>query len=405
MGKEKLSRESASEPQSNPVNRRNFLTTSALAGAGLALGPFSRAGAQNETSKTFQKDEHYKPKAGAMEGRRLGSLEVSALGLGCLPMVGFYGGPLYRKEMVNIIRTAYEQGVTFFDTAEVYGPFLDEEIVGEAVAPFRKQVVVATKFGFEIDPNTKERRGMNSRPEYIKKAVEGSLRRLKTDYIDLYYQHRVDPNVPIEDVAGAIKDLMKEGKMKHWGLSEPGLNTIRRAHVVQPLSAIQNEYSIWARDAETAVLPLCEELGIGFVPWCPLGYGFLAGAITEDIIFSPGDFRQILPRVNDPENLKQNLKLLNYLKTWAKRKNATGVPATPAQVSLAWLQAQKPWIVPIPGTTQLPHLQENLKANNVKFSADELKAFNDGLSKIQIAGARNAKSVMDAMGVEAPQKG
>jgi aryl-alcohol dehydrogenase-like predicted oxidoreductase len=401
MENKKLNSGSASEGQGNGVNRRDFLTKSALISAGLALGPLSLAGAPNDiTGIVPPKGAGAEQKPGAMNRRKLGSLEVSALGLGCLPMVGFYGGPNSRREMVKLIRTAYEQGVTFFDTAEVYGPFLDEEIVGEAVAPFRKQVVVATKFGFEIDPNTRERRGMNSRPEYIKKVVEGSLRRLKTDYIDLYYQHRVDPKVPIEDVAGTIKDLLKEGKVKHWGLSEPGINTIRRAHAVQPLAAIQNEYSIWARDPETAVLPLCQELGIGFVPWCPLGYGFLAGAITDDTILAPGDFRLILPRINDPENLKQNLKLLDYIKTWAKRKDAT-----PAQISLAWLQAQKPWVVPIPGTTQLPHMQENLKANNVMFSAAELKAFNDGLSKIQIAGARNAEPVMQAMGVEAPPKG
>lgn len=401
MENEELNSGSASEGQGNGVNRRDFLTKSALISAGLALGPLSLAGAPNETAgNVLPKATDAKQKPGAMDRRKLGRLEVSALGLGCLPMVGFYGGPNSRREMVKLIRTAYEQGVTFFDTAEVYGPFLDEEILGEATATFRKEVVIATKFGFEIDPNTRERKGMNSRPEYIKKVVEGSLRRLKTDYIDLYYQHRVDPNVPIEDVAGAIKELMKEGKVKHWGLSEPGINTIRRAHAVQPVAAIQNEYSIWARDPETAVLPLCQELGIGFVPWCPLGYGFLAGAITDDTILAPGDFRLILPRVNDPENLKQNLKLLDYIKIWAKRKDAT-----PAQISLAWLQAQKPWVVPIPGTTQLPHLQENLKANTIKFSAPELKAFNEGLSKFQIAGARNAEPVMQAMGVEAPPKG
>jgi aryl-alcohol dehydrogenase-like predicted oxidoreductase len=225
------------------------------------------------------------------------------------------------------------------------------------------------------------------------------LKRLKTDYIDLYYQHRVDPNVPIEDVAGIVKDLIHEGKVKHFGLSEPGINTIRRAHSEQPVTAIQNEYSIWTRDVESTILPICEELGIGFVPWCPLGYGFLAGAVTEDTLLAPGDFRLILPRVVVPENLKQNLKLLDYLKVWAQRKEAT-----PAQISLAWLQAQKPWIVPIPGTTQLQHLKENLKANHVKFSIAELQEFNNGMLKIPIAGPRNAKGVMDAMGVEAPPK-
>jgi aryl-alcohol dehydrogenase-like predicted oxidoreductase len=395
MQKEKISTADTSEPQSSGIDRRSFLTQSALAGVGLALGSFSTAAA-NTTATTM----NHALQTGNLGRRRLGSLEVSAIGLGCLPMVGFYGGPNSRQAMIKIIRTAYEQGVDFFDTAEVYGPFLDEEIVGEAIAPFRKQVVVGTKFGFHVDPETRERQGMNSRPEHIKKAVEGSLRRLKTDYIDLYYQHRVDPNVPIEDVAGAVKDLIREGKVKHFGLSEPGINTIRRAHAVQPITAIQNEYSIWTHDPETSVLPLCEALGIGFVPWCPLGYGFLAGAITDDTLLAPGDFRLILPRVAIPENLNQNLHLLAYLKTWAKRKDAT-----PAQISLAWLQAQQPWIVPIPGTTQLTHLKENIKAHAVKFSTSEMKEFNEEIARIQVAGARNAKAVMDGMGVEAPPKG
>jgi len=390
----------SSEPHDNGVNRRDFLTKSALAGVGLALSSFAREGTQNGTSATFQKEENYIPKAGDMKHRMLGNLEVSELGLGCLPMVGFYGGTKSRKEMTRVIRTAYEQGITFFDTAEAYGPLLDEEILGEAVAPFRKEVVLATKFGFDIDPATRKNTGeKNSRPEHIKKTVEGSLKRLKSDYIDLYYQHRVDPNVPIEDVAGAIKDLITEGKVKHWGLSEPGLGTIRRAHAIQPVTAIQNEYSLWAREVETSVLPICEELGIGFVPWCPLGYGFLAGAVTDDTILAPGDYRWNTPRVAVPENLKQNLKLLDYLNVWAKQKNATS-----AQISLAWLQAQKPWIVPIPGTTQLAHLKENIKANEVKFTATELKQFTDGLSKIQIAGTRNAEAIMNDMGVEAPNK-
>jgi aryl-alcohol dehydrogenase-like predicted oxidoreductase len=252
MQNEQVNRAGARESQNDSVNRRDFLTRSVLVGAGLALSPLLGRASENAKRQDAVDENTFNPKAGTMPKRRLGKLEVSALGLGCLPMVGFYGGPKSRKEMIKVIRTAYEQGVTFFDTAEAYGPFLDEEILGEGVAPFRKQVVVTTKF-----------------PEHIKIAVEGSLKRLKSDYIDLYYQHRVDPNVPIEDVAGAIKDLIKEGKVKHFGLSEPGINTIRRAHAVQPITAIQNEYSIWARDAETAVLPLCEELGIGFVPWCP----------------------------------------------------------------------------------------------------------------------------------------
>lgn len=378
--------------QHNDISRRDFLSQSALAGVGLIAIPslLAACAAPNKSSSLSAKKGN----------RRLGTLEVSALGLGCLPMVGFYGGGAKdRQQMIQVIRKAYESGVTFLDTAEIYGPFLDEEIVGEAVSPFRKEVVLATKFGFDIDPELRQGRALNSRPEHIRKVVEGSLRRLKTDYIDLYYQHRVDPKVPIEDVAGAIKDLIKEGKVLHWGLSEPGLNTIRRAHAVHPVAAIQNEYSLWTRDPEVAVLPLCEELGIGFVPWCPLGYGFFAGAIGEKTTFGQGDFRAILPRVTS-DNLLKNLKLLAYVQEWAKRKEATA-----AQISLAWLQAQKPWVVPIPGTTQLAHLQENLKANDLTFTGAELAEFNAGLSQIPVIGPRNAQRIMDDMGVEAAPKG
>ncbi len=375
----------------NTINRRDFLTNTALAGTGLMLGA--------STLTACGTPQNAKASSALPSGKRkLGALEVSAIGLGCLPMVGFYGVKRDKNEMIKIIRNAYENGVDFYDTAEVYGPFLDEEILGEAVAPFRKKVVLATKFGFGIDQNTKANSGNNSRPEHIREAVEYSLKRLKTNYIDLYYQHRVDPNVPIEDVAGTVKDLIKEGKVLHFGLSEPGLNTIRRAHAVQPVAAIQNEYSLWTRDPEAAVLPICEEFGIGFVPWCPLGYGFFAGAISPGATFPTGDFRAILPRLN-AENLPQNLKLLDFVRTWAVRKNATL-----AQISLAWLLAQKPFVVPIPGTTQLPHLQENIKANEVKFSATELAEFNAGLSKIEVAGPRNAKWVMDGMGIEAKAK-
>ncbi|MBK6936087.1 MAG: aldo/keto reductase [Chitinophagaceae bacterium] len=383
----------SNDEQINSVSRRNFLSQSALAAAGLAVGQSLLSGYRSEpVGNTGQRTMPQ------FKTRMLGTLEVSALGLGCLPMVGFYGVRKDKAEMAGLIQAAYDKGVTFFDTAEVYGPFVDEEIVGEGVKSFRKKIVIATKFGFNLDPSSGQRSGLNSRPEHIKKVVEGSLKRLQTDYIDLYYQHRVDPQVPIEDVAGAIKDLIKEGKILHWGLSCPGINTIRRAHAVHPLTAIQNEYSLWTRDPEAAVLPLCEELGIGFVPWCPLGYGFFAGAINENTTFVQGDFRAILPRVT-PENLPQNLKMLDYVKEWGKRKEATA-----SQISLAWLQAQKPWVVPIPGTTQVMHLQENLKANDVKFSLDEIQEFNTGLSKIEIAGPRNAKAIMDGMGVEAPAK-
>ena len=384
----------SNKQEKNQFSRRDFVVQTALAGAGIMVGASVLANNNtNQNSNILNQQTLEKNK------RKLGSLEVSALGLGCLPMVGFYGGgPRDKQEMFKLIRNAHDLGVTFYDTAEIYGPFLDEEILGEAAMSFRKEIVIATKFGFDIDPETKQNRGLNSLPQQIRKSIEGSLKRLKTDYIDLYYQHRVDPKVPIEDVAGTIKDLIKEGKVLHWGLSEPGIKTIRRAHAVHPVTAIQNEYSLWTHDPEAAVLPLCEELNIGFVPWCPLGYGFFTGTINENSRFTTGDFRTILPRIT-PENLKQNLKLLDYVKEWAKRKSAT-----PSQISLAWLQAQKPWVVPIPGTTQIPHLQENLKANDVKFSSDELKQFNKGFVKIPIAGERNAQRIMDDMGVEAAPK-
>lgn len=380
--------------QKRNFNRRDFMSSSVLAGFGLVLGQSVLA-----NNKIIESKEEANPLITKNDNRKLGSLEVSAQGLGGLPVVGFYGGGLRdQKEVNKLYGEAYENGVTFFDTAEIYGSFTNEKQVGEAIVPFRKKVVLATKFGFDIDPITKQNKGVNSHPEHIRKAVEGSLKRLNTDYIDLLYQHRVDPNVPIEDVAGTIKDLMAEGKVLHWGLSEPGIKTILRAHAEQPLSAIQNEYSIWTRDPELEVLPLCEELGIGFVPWCPLGYGFFAGAINENSRFSQGDFRTILPRTT-PENLPQNLKLLYYVKEWGLRKNASA-----AQISLAWLQAYKPWIVPIPGTSKSVHLKENLRANSITFTAEELNEFNTGLSLIEIAGPRNAKPIMDGMGVESVPK-
>lgn len=380
--------------QKRNFNRRDFMSSSVLAGFGLVLGQSVLA-----NNKIIESNEEANPLITKNDKRKLGSLEVSAQGLGGLPVVGFYGGGLRdQKEVNKLYGEACENGVTFFDTAEIYGSFANEKQVGEAIAPFRKKAVLATKFGFDIDPITKQNRGVNSHPEHIRKAVEGSLKRLNTDYIDLLYQHRVDPNVPIEDVAGTIKDLMTEGKVLHWGLSEPGIKTIRRAHAEQPLSAIQNEYSIWTRDPELEVLPLCEELGIGFVPWCPLGYGFFAGAINENSRFSQGDFRTILPRTT-PENLPQNLKLLYYVKEWGLRKNASA-----AQISLAWLQAHKPWIVPIPGTSKSVHLKENLRANSITFTAEELNEFKTGLTLIEIAGPRNAKPIMDGMGVESAPK-
>jgi aryl-alcohol dehydrogenase-like predicted oxidoreductase len=321
-----------------------------------------------------------------MQKRKLGksNLEVSAIGFGCMGMSFSYGPPKDKHEMTALLRAAVERGVTFFDTAEVYGPYLNEELVGEALAPFRKQVVIATKFGFDLSggDNRPGVAGLNSRPEHIKQAVEGSLKRLKIETIDLLYQHRVDPNVPIEDVAGAVKDLIQSGKVKHFGLSEAGAKTIRRAHAVQPITALQSEYSLWTRTPEKEVIPTVEELGIGFVPYSPLGKGFLTGAIKENATFDSSDFRSMLPRFS-PEALKANQALIDLLNTIAKRKKAT-----PAQIALAWLLAQKPWMAPIPGTTKLTRLEENLGAAAVELSPDDLRDIDTAASKIKVEGAR-----------------
>jgi aryl-alcohol dehydrogenase-like predicted oxidoreductase len=324
-----------------------------------------------------------------MQKRKLGNsgLEVSALGLGCMGMSFSYGPPKDKQEMTTLIRAAVERGITFFDTAEVYGPFLNEELVGEALAPVRDRVVIATKFGFDLNPDFDPRGmkgapGLNSRPEHIKKAAEGSLKRLKLDVIDLFYQHRVDPNVPIEDVAGAVKDLIQQGKVKHFGLSEAGVQTIRRAHAVQPVTALQSEYSLWWRKPEAEVIPTLEELGIGLVPYSPLGKGFLTGKIGENAKFDSTDFRSTLPRFT-PEALKANQAMIELLATIAQRKKAT-----PAQIALAWLLAQKPWIVPIPGTTKLHRLEENIGAVAVELTADDLRGIEDAAAKITVQGAR-----------------
>jgi aryl-alcohol dehydrogenase-like predicted oxidoreductase len=319
-----------------------------------------------------------------MQNRKLGSrrLEVSAIGLGCMGISFGYGPAVDKQTGISLIRSAVELGVTFFDTAEVYGPFTNEELVGEALAPVREQVVIATKFGFDVDPNTRQQRGLDSRPEHIKQVAEASLKRLKTDAIDLFYQHRVDPNVPIEDVAGAVKDLIEEGKVKHFGLSEPGVQTIRRAHAVQPVTAVQSEYSLWWRQPEEAVLPTLEELGIGFVPFSPLGKGFLTGAINENTTFDSTDFRNIVPRFT-PEARKANQALVDLLGKIAAQKQATA-----AQIAIAWLLAQKPWIVPIPGTTKLHRLEENIGAAAVDFSPDDLREIDAALSHITVQGAR-----------------
>jgi aryl-alcohol dehydrogenase-like predicted oxidoreductase len=318
-----------------------------------------------------------------MQKRYLGNdkLEVSAIGLGCMGMSFGYGPAPDKQEMIALIRVAVERGVTFFDTAEVYGPFTNEELVGEALAPFRDQVVIATKFGFDFGPEG-ENRGLNSRPEHIKQAAEGSLKRLRVEAVDLYYQHRVDPDVPIEEVAGAVKDLIQEGKVKHFGLSEAAAQTIRRAHAVQPVTAVQSEYSLWWRRPEEEVLPALEELGIGFVPYSPLGKGFLTAKIDENVVFASTDIRTTIPRFT-PEARKANQALVDLLSSIAQRKNAT-----PAQIALAWLLAQKPWIVPIPGTRKLERLEENIGAVAVELTPDDLRDIESAASKITVQGAR-----------------
>ena len=318
-----------------------------------------------------------------MKKRKLGKsgLEVSAIGLGCMGMSFGYGPPKDMQEMIALLRSAVERGVTFFDTAEVYGPFTNEELVGEGLAPFREQVVIATKFGFKIGSKG-EQMGVDSRPEHIKEVAEASLKRLRTDVIDLFYQHRVDPDVPIEDVAGAVKELIREGKVKHFGLSEPGVQTIRRAHAVQPVTSVQNEYSLWWRRPEQEVLPALEELGIGFVPYSPLGRGFLTGRMDENTAFEASDFRNTLPRFT-PEARKTNLALVHLVNEIAKRKKAT-----PAQIALAWLLAKKPWIVPIPGTTKLKRLEENIGAAQIELTSDDLREIENAASKIKVQGAR-----------------
>ena len=332
-----------------------------------------------------------------MQKRKLGKggLEVSALGLGCMGMSFSYGPPKDKQEMTALLRTAVERGITFFDTAEVYGPFTNEELVGEALAPFRKQVVIATKFGFDLSgsDNRPGAAPVSSRPEVIKKAVEGSLKRLKTDVIDLLYQHRVDPNVPIEDVAGTVKELIQAGKVKHFGMSEAGVKTIRRAHAVQPVTALQSEYSLWWRKPEEEVIPTLEELGIGFVPYSPLGKGFLTGKIDENTAFDKNDFRNKVPRFT-PEARKANQAVVDLLGSIGKQKNAT-----PAQIALAWLLAQKPWIAPIPGTTKLSRLDENDGALDVTLTANDLREINSAASKITVEGERYPEALQKMTGL------
>src|SRR5579864_5640695 len=329
-----------------------------------------------------------------MQKRKLGksNLEVSALGLGCMGMSFGFGPAMDKQEGISLIRAAVERGVTFFDTAEVYGPFTNEELVGEALAPVRAQVVIATKFGFKLDPNTGKQDGLDSRPEHIKEVAEASLKRLKTDVIDLFYQHRVDPNVPIEDTAGAVKDLIQAGKVKHFGLSEAGVKTIRRAHAVQPVTALQSEYSLWFREPEAEVIPTLEELGIGFVPFSPLGKGFLTGKISGDTKFDKSDFRNIVPRFSE-ENRKANQGVVDLVTKFAAQKKVT-----PAQIAIAWILAQKPWMVPIPGTTKLHRLEENIGAVNVELSPDELRELGGAASKIPVQGARYPEELQKLVG-------
>ena len=329
-----------------------------------------------------------------MQKRKLGNsnLEVSALGLGCMGLSSGYGPAVDKKDGIALIRTAVERGVTFFDTAEVYGPFTNEELVGEALTPFRAKVAIATKFGFKIDPSTGKQVGLDSRPEHIKQVADASLKRLKTDVIDLFYQHRVDPNVPIEDVAGAVKDLIHQGKVKYFGLSEAGVRTIRRAHAVQPVAALQSEYSLWWREPEAEVIPTLQELGIGFVPFSPLGRGFLTGQISEDTQFDKNDFRNIVPRFS-PENRKANQALVDLIGKFAQQKKAT-----PAQIALAWLLARKPWIVPIPGTTKLHRLEENLGAVAVELSTADLGELETAAAKVEVQGARYPEELQKMVG-------
>ena len=329
-----------------------------------------------------------------MQKRKLGksNLEVSAIGLGCMGLSFGYGPAVDKQQGISLIRSAVEHGVTFFDTAEVYGPFTNEELVGEALAPFRDQVVIATKFGFKLDPNTGKQSGLDSSPDHIKKVAEAALKRLRTDVIDLFYQHRVDSNVPIEDTAGAVKELIQQGKVKHFGLSEAGVRTIRRAHAVQPVTALQSEYSLWWREPEAAVIPTLEELGIGFVPFSPLGKGFLTGAIKSDTQFDKSDFRNVVPRFT-AENRKANQAVVDLIGKFAQQKKTT-----PAQIALAWLLAQKPWIVPIPGTTKLHRLEENIGAVAVELTPDDLRQLDAATSQITVQGARYPAELQKLVG-------
>lgn len=364
------------------MDRRDFLKMSSMAtlsAVGVWTGVSNVFSQQLSQPSKKSYDRNGKVSA-VMESRKLGSLNVSAIGLGCLPMVGYYGGKYDKREMIALIRRAYDKGVTFFDTAEVYGPYTSEEWVGEALSPFRDKIKIGTKFGFGVEE--KQPTALNSRPEHIRRAVEGSLRRLRTDHIDLLYQHRVDPNVPMEEVAETVKELMQEGKVLHWGLSEASARSIRRAHAVCPLSAVQSEYAIWWREPETKIFPTLEELGIGFVPYCPLGRAFLTGVIDENSRFEKTDRRATLPQFT-PDALKHNMSLVNLVRRWAERKGIT-----PAQFALVWMLSRKSWITPIPGTTNPDHLDDFLGASDVRLTAYEMEEFDREYSKINLMGHR-----------------
>ncbi|MGA8730530.1 MAG: aldo/keto reductase [Terracidiphilus sp.] len=379
---------------SQDLDRRSFLRTSGMAAATALMGGFSIPRLAQATASVSSA----KP---PMHGRRkLGTLEVSSIGLGCQDFTGtFYATHPNRADMITLARTAHEHGVTLFDAAEAYGPLEVERILGEALAPVRNEVVYSSKFGWDIDPVTgRMMGGLNSRPEHIRRSIEAMLKRWRTDRIDLIYQHRVDPKVPIEDVAGTVKDLITQGKVLHFGLSEPGPQTLRRAHAVQPVSAVQNEYSIMARDPEAQILPICEELGIGFVCWSPLAMAFLTGDIDQNTPIGQGDFRGMVPWFA-PENRQGNLALVAVVKEWAQRKQAT-----PAQIALAWLMAQEPWIVPIPGTTKMPHMLDNNGADVVRFTPEEFGELNAALARTPVHGARLPAMVLSLSGVEAPAK-
>ncbi len=404
--KENKEKQKSENQENEGVSRRGFIARMSLVGAGLAAASLPWGASQNQASAQTGKRKNQrasntkaatKPSIGR---RRLGRLEVASIGMGVQNMSRKYETTVpYRPEMINIIRAAFDSGITFFDTAEAYGPHECERILGEAIQPFRDKVQITSKFGWNIDLETGQRRpGLNSKPEHIKRVVEGMLKRLRTDRIDLLYQHRVDPEVPIEDVAGTVQDLMRQGKVLHWGLSEMGLQTLRRAHAALPVTAVQNEYSMLWRGPEKEVIPTCEVLGIGFVPWSPLGVQFLTGWIDANTRFAPGDIRGVESRFS-PENLPHNLALLELVKNWAKRKQAT-----PAQIALAWLMAQKPWIVPIPGTTVMAHMLENSGAAGVRFTPSELDELNVAVRAIEIKGQRLPDAVLVFSGVEAPPK-